>query len=844
MTDTSEYPMALPVGAELVGDYVITRTLGAGGFGITYEARERSLDRLVAIKEFFPIDIVEREGWALVKPRSTQFSVKYARGLSRFIDEARTITQFNHPNIVKVLRYFKANNTAFMVLHYEQGVDFDHWQRQLGRRPSESELKSIILPLFDALEMIHKADFLHRDIAPDNIIIRKDGSPVLIDFGSARSDLTFNEKTVSALVKSGYSPFEQYAKTSREQGPWTDIYSFAATLYQAVTQVAPPDSLSRLAHDELVPARKLAGKYYSKPFLDAIDGALAIKILDRPQSVAQWRDLLFPPEPALAEAGAAAPLRVAPAGASNEPAAAAQLINDAVRRAAAFAPSDLAGKMGRLAGRARQGLRELAPRNRGDAAAEADAVSATTPKEAKRQHRSLLSLLDELEHRRAAKDEAEALEKARIDAASAARERAQAERAAEKARVKAERTAAKERANAERAAARERVNAERAAARAAKEAEALARKQKPAQRKWTGLHALPAYFNPSMLVGLALIALMAGIGLFGDKIRDVVEDVELPRLGSAQQPQPQPAPLSAARLIRTLAAHDGGVVFLHLAADGGSLISAGRDGEVKYWQPLTGDLVRKLPLPELPPSAIDNRASVFAFGDDKGFVSLYDAAKQSVASRFPALESRVHALAFVGDEYDFALGGEDGRLQYWAYRDGAYTRQEFRGRDHAGAVTCINSSERFVITGSSDGTAKLWGRARRTLVRTYRGHTGPLNAITVSMDGRRIATASNDETVRIWSSAGARVRRILKGHAGPVLAVAFSPDSRLVATAGRDAAVRLWEARSGRLLARLEGHTGSVRVVQFGADGRHLYSAGDDETIRIWDLEPDATVVN
>ena len=294
MTDNSEHPLALPVGTELVGDYVITKVLGAGGFGITYEANERSLDRMVAIKEYFPVDIVEREGWALVKARSKTLDMKYARGLRRFIEEAKAITQFNHPNIVRVLRYFKTNNTAFMVLHYEEGVDMGVWRENLGAPPSESQLTAIINPLLDALELIHKNDFLHRDVAPDNIIIRKDGSPILIDFGSARSELTFNSKTVSALVKSGYSPFEQYAKNSKEQGPWTDIYSFGATLYQIVTGEAPPDSLSRLAVDEMIPAKKRAKKFFSRDFLAAIDSALAIKIEDRPQSIEEWRGLLFP----------------------------------------------------------------------------------------------------------------------------------------------------------------------------------------------------------------------------------------------------------------------------------------------------------------------------------------------------------------------------------------------------------------------------------------------------------------------------------------------------------------------------------------------------------------------
>ena len=145
----------------------------------------------------------------------------------------------------------------------------------LGRAPRQHELDRVIAPLLDALELIHNgADFLHRDIAPDNIIIRKDGSPVLIDFGSARGEIAQHSMTVSALMKPGYSAYEQYATNSRQQGPWSDIYSLGATLYQAVTGKRPPDAPSRMIADELIPARDAALSSYRPTFLAAIDKAL------------------------------------------------------------------------------------------------------------------------------------------------------------------------------------------------------------------------------------------------------------------------------------------------------------------------------------------------------------------------------------------------------------------------------------------------------------------------------------------------------------------------------------------------------------------------------------------
>src|SRR5215468_4478784 len=250
--------LALPDGTELVDDYRIKRVLGAGGFGITYLADEMALARLVTIKEYFPAEFAARSTTSEASPRSRDCAQDYQWGLERFIEEAQTLAKFNHPNIVRVYRYFRANNTGYMVLHFEEGQSLKGWLKGLGRAPRQKELDAMIAPLLDALELIHKADFLHRDIAPDNIIVRKDGTPVLIDFGSARGEIASASKTVSALVKPGYSPYEQYATTSSKQGPWTDIYALGATLYHAVAGKRPPDSPSRMVNDDYVSAREVA----------------------------------------------------------------------------------------------------------------------------------------------------------------------------------------------------------------------------------------------------------------------------------------------------------------------------------------------------------------------------------------------------------------------------------------------------------------------------------------------------------------------------------------------------------------------------------------------------------
>ncbi|HEX6612142.1 MAG TPA: serine/threonine-protein kinase, partial [Hyphomicrobiaceae bacterium] len=285
--------LALPSGTMLAGDYRIERVLGAGGFGITYLAEEQPLARRITIKEYFPADYAARDGAVDASPRSQDCAGDYTWGLDRFLEEAQTLARFDHPNIVRVYRYFRANKTGYMVLHFEEGQSFKSWLKSLGRAPRQNELDKIIAPLLDALEIIHNADFLHRDIAPDNIIIRKDGSPVLIDFGSARGEIAQHSMTVSALVKPGYSAYEQYATNSRQQGPWSDIYSLGATLYQAVTGNRPPDAPSRMITDDLVPARDAALSSYRPAFLAAIDKSLKLEISQRPKTVAIWRKELL-----------------------------------------------------------------------------------------------------------------------------------------------------------------------------------------------------------------------------------------------------------------------------------------------------------------------------------------------------------------------------------------------------------------------------------------------------------------------------------------------------------------------------------------------------------------------
>ena len=277
----------------LDGGYRIARVVGSGGFGITYEAEDINLATLVAIKEYYPFDFGDRDATMSVRPKSDRHKSTFDWGRSNFLLEARTLARFEHPSIVRVSRVFEANSTAYMVMRFEQGKNFEAWLRGLGRPPTQDELDRIAAPLLDALEMMHAQNFLHRDIAPDNIIVRPDGTPVLLDFGTARRAVAERSRALTGIVKAGYSPQEQYASDSRLQGPWSDLYAFGGTLYRAVTGKAPEEATLRFDEDRMASAVQAAKGSYRRGFLAAIDTCLKVRHSERPRSVAQLRPMLL-----------------------------------------------------------------------------------------------------------------------------------------------------------------------------------------------------------------------------------------------------------------------------------------------------------------------------------------------------------------------------------------------------------------------------------------------------------------------------------------------------------------------------------------------------------------------
>lgn len=289
---------ALPVGTSLSGDqFTISGQLGAGGFGITYRAQDNVLGREIVIKECFPEDFCMRSGKNVVA-RNTNHAKPFRSIVTMFMREARSLAKLRHPNIVGVHRAFEENETAYMAIDLIDGRDLFDILEEHAALLSPARVKGILFQVLDAIEKVHQAGLLHRDISPDNIIIEKTGTPVLIDFGAARADATRHTRAVSSLlvVKDGYSPQEFYV-TGSDQSPCSDLYALGATFYHVLSGKPPANSQTRLieiAGNRPDPCLPLAGRIpgYDQKFLEAIDLAMQVHPQDRLQSAAKWKRMI------------------------------------------------------------------------------------------------------------------------------------------------------------------------------------------------------------------------------------------------------------------------------------------------------------------------------------------------------------------------------------------------------------------------------------------------------------------------------------------------------------------------------------------------------------------------
>ncbi|ACX88209.1 serine/threonine protein kinase [Pectobacterium parmentieri] len=289
-------PNALPLGYRF-NEFEIKEVIGGGGFGIVYRAWDHQLERDIAIKEFMPASLAVRSDDLNLVLRSERFSKTFYAGLNSFIQEARLLARFNHPNLLHVLRFWVQNDTAYMGTVLYSGTTLSTLRERNPQWVDEAWIRRLLPPLLGAIKTIHEAGYLHRDISLDNIQIQNNGEPVLLDFGSARKTIGNLSDESETMLRPGYAPIEQYSDNDEsEQGAWTDIYALGAVLHALITGAPPPVSVVRSIEDNYLPLAQRGVSGYSVALLTAVDCALALKPEDRTQSIDAFAKLIALPE--------------------------------------------------------------------------------------------------------------------------------------------------------------------------------------------------------------------------------------------------------------------------------------------------------------------------------------------------------------------------------------------------------------------------------------------------------------------------------------------------------------------------------------------------------------------
>ena len=307
LTETNPRPNSMPehhyalAKGKMLAEYRIDRVLGSGGFGITYYAWDTNIDKPVAIKECLPGDFAVRDNADMVHAKSSGDAADFRKFLKDFLQEARVLARFEHPHVNKVHRFFQANGTAYMVLEYIDGETLSAVLRR-DKRLSRARLRRLLDELLSALEAVHAAGYVHRDVKPGNIMLRGDGSAVLLDFGIARQAIGEYSKSMTSILTPGYAPIEQYERNADDVGAWTDLYAVGMVAYRCLSGIDEgklPDAVkrARLAHKgdagkDLKPAVEVGKGVYDERLLKAVDHAIKVHGNERPQSVAEMREAL------------------------------------------------------------------------------------------------------------------------------------------------------------------------------------------------------------------------------------------------------------------------------------------------------------------------------------------------------------------------------------------------------------------------------------------------------------------------------------------------------------------------------------------------------------------------
>jgi serine/threonine protein kinase len=713
--------------------YQIEAVLGQGGFGITYKARDVKLGAEVAIKEYFPTSYAVRQERSTIVPRTSPVDAdNYRWGLAEFLKEAQALAKFKHAHIVRVLRFFEANGTAYMVMEYEKGETLAGFVRRHGGFVDEPTLLRIFLPVLSGLQAVHDTELLHLDIKPENIYLRADGTPMLIDFGSARQ--IRGDDAQKIMLTPGYAAIEQYPGHG-DIGAWSDVYSIGATLYRCITNEQPIDSLQRFETfkrnrmDPMRPATSFERPSYAAHIRKCVDAALSLSAGDRPASayilqqglMGKDMSLVGKPSKQTVYRPGTGFIGVVPAATTEVKKRAGRSTFERVVALLVFVAT----------------------------------MAVVIPK--------LLVALGYY-----TEDEMwELLEDRKQFVA------AQATNVRDFVNEKIFLQPPRPKTTAARVALAERVRAKSDADAQAAAAQVAA----PATPYSVGKRLVKEFTIPDN-APIALGFLKHGA------IVAIATDDGLVRLWDVQAAEPR---LTLSTNVRTPAA-------LGIFPSSQWVAVSTRNDAIALYDVLgnTELTLQNDPPHPIVALAVSPNNRLIAEASDTHHVQLWEPFQNRHTHRLTAAENDVRALAFSSDEKILAVGAAGGGVTLWESETG---KQIWHRRHHAGAITSLQFSAdgRYLASGGERGFLLLWDLKHGTLPRPLSLVPNTVHALAFSTDSRWLIAAGTDKSVRVWNVETGEPAASWPAHQNHIIALAITADGRRLATVSTDRVVRVWE---------------------------------------------------